>query len=256
MLHGGHCVHIRDDALINDGPCILMQRHEFLKSPLVVFRRIERGYINAVKFQQTRQKRPASPRPSCLFPCNERIHHFAQDDFALSDHEKIEEIRHGFHIVNTRPAADHEGHVLPALCRMKRDARQIQHVQHIGINHLVLQGKSQKIKGLHRLTGLQSKKRDATLPHQHFHIRPWRIDTLHRRILAPIQDSIENRKSQIRHADLIDIRQGKRNRAVHRAMLLMHRAPFSARIARRLQHGLQHVMLQLYHSKYSPELLG
>ena len=57
------------------------------------------------------------------------------DDF----YEEIEEIHNRLDIVYAGPAADDEGINFRALRRVERDAREIEHVEHVRVDHLILQ---------------------------------------------------------------------------------------------------------------------
>ena len=62
-------------------------------------------------------------------------------------------------------SADDDGIRLCPVCGVERDLPQIQHLQNIGVAHLVLQRDSQEIKILYGILGLDGKQRDLLFPH-------------------------------------------------------------------------------------------
>ena len=130
---------------------------------------------------------------------------------------------------------------------MDRNTCEIEHIQHIRVDHLVLQREPEKVELCDRTAALKREKRNSPRAHLLLHINPRRIDTLCCDVRTAVQNLIENGKPEIAHADLVDIGQCKRNFAVNRRPILMHGIPFTTRIPRRFQYRLQDAVIELHH---------
>ena len=130
---------------------------------------------------------------------------------------------------------------------MDRDSCEVEHIQHIRVDHLVLQRETEEIKICNRTTALKREKRNSPRAHLLLHIDPRRIDALCRDVRTAVQNLIENGKPEIAHADLIDIGQCERNSTVNRRPILMHGIPFTPRIPCRFQYRLQDAVIELHH---------
>ena len=80
----------------------------------------------------------------------------------------------------------------------------------------------------------EGKERDALLPHLFLHIHPRRIDALGENVRAAVQYLVEDGKSEIAHADLVDVGEREREPARRRIPVLEDGVPLAARIPRRL----------------------
>ena len=140
MRDARHLVHILHNALIDDGTRLLRARHERPEAPIGrVPRRVERRYIDAVDCEQAAQE-PLTPiRHALRLPRLIDIDDLEEHLLALAHDEEIKEIRNRLDIVYAGPAANDEGINFRALRRAKRDAREIEHVEHVRVDHLILQ---------------------------------------------------------------------------------------------------------------------
>ena len=104
---------------------------------------------------------PAPGRPVLLIT----VHQFEIHGLALADIEQVEEVGQRLRVVRAGASADHDGIVFTPLTGVQRNLGQLQHLQDVGVTHLVLQGDAQKVKVLHRFLGLQGKQGDILFPH-------------------------------------------------------------------------------------------
>ena len=221
-----HLVHILHNALVDDGTRLLRARHKRPETPIGrVPRRIERRHIDAVDCEQAAQE-PLTPiRPALCLPRLIDIDNLEKHLLALAHDEEIKEIRNRLDIVDARPAADDEGIRLRALCRVERDAREVEHVEHVRVNHLVLQREAEEGEAADLCLRLERIERQLPLPHDGLHVRPRRIDTLGRDIRAAVEDFIEDREPQVAHADLIDVGEREGKGATHLVRVLADGIP-------------------------------
>ena len=86
--------------------------------------------------------------------------------FAVAHHEQVHKIRQRFGVEGAGAAADHKGRIhLVALLPRQRDVRQLQHIEDVGIAHLVLQRKAHDVEFAHRCEGFQRIERDIVFAH-------------------------------------------------------------------------------------------
>ena len=254
MLDGFDVIHVFDDALVNDGlrgSVERCERGEMAVIIIAVF--VERRHVDAIDIEQATEIPAAPVRAAVCFPRLVDVADFRDDLFALADDEEIEERRDRLDVVNARPAADDERVVHRAVSRMERDASEVEHVEHVRINHLVLQREAKEREVLDFRLRFERIERDALRPHDIFHVRPRRIDAFGRDVGAAVQDFVEDGEAEVAHADLVDVRQRERERAFDICMILDDDIPFTARIACGLFDTLQHAGVEGYHFvQFSP----
>ena len=247
-LHAHGLVHILADPLIDKRFGIFMQGFKLFKIAIRrIFRLVEGRHIDALHRQQAFEETSAPADTPGLFPCDKSLGYLNDYFFALAHDKEIEEVGYRLHIVDAGAAAHDKGHILAAVFAPEGNPRQIQHIEHVGVNHLILQGKAKEVKPTKLMLGFEGKQGNIACPHFFLHIRPWCVNPLGGNITFPVQYLIENGKAQIAHAHLIHIGQSQRKSAVHAVPILHLRIPFAARVAGRLQYRLQHRRLQLYH---------
>ena len=117
--------------------------------------------------------------------------------FPLSDIKQVKEISDRFRVIDAGTAADHKGHVLPAIRRQKWNPGKLQHLQNIGITHLILDGDAEKIHILYGILRLQTKQGDGFLSHDLIQIRPRGIDALAPDILPVVEHAVKNLDAQM-----------------------------------------------------------
>ena len=116
---------------------------------------------------------------------------------------------------------------------MQWNLTQIKDLQNVRITHLKLNCDSEEIKVLNRILGLQSKQWNMLFFHDFMKIRPWRVNSLTPHILSAVKHIIKNLNPQMRHTDLIDIRETHRKAHIDVFHVLHHRIHLSADITGR-----------------------
>ena len=198
------------------------------RSVLIVFRIVKGRDIHAGKLSRFLQEiHPAA----AIFPV------FLIDieqavilGLPFSDIEQIKKLRQGLRIVSAGTTADHNGICFRPVAGMEGNSRQVQNLENIGITHFILKGDSQKIKILDRILAFQSKQRDFFLSHHPVQIHPRRKDPLTVNVLSPVEHIIQNLQPQMRHADLIHVREAHRKTDIHLLRVLHHRIDLAADI--------------------------
>ena len=108
---------------------------------------------------------------------------------------------------------------------------QIQYLKYIGITHLISKSNTKEIKLLYRLLGFQGKERNMFLTHDLIQIHPRRKDTLTPDIFTFIEHVVEDHHAQIRHTDLINIREAHGKADIYVILIFHYRVDFTADIA-------------------------
>ena len=143
------------------------------------------------------------------------VHEIIIDRLALSDIEHIEERRQRFRVIRTRAAADDKRRILPAVFGVNTDLRQIKELQNIRVTHFILDGNGQEVKHEHRVLAFQSKKRNLFLPHDLVKIHPRRENALAPDIVPAVHLLVDDLHTQVRHANLVDVRKGHGKPDIH-----------------------------------------
>ena len=149
-------VHVLHHALVNHRTRIGVKCIHANKIPsLIVDGHIERRHIDAVHAEQLRQEPAPSARSARCIPPNKAVADLGQYLLPLADDEEVEEGRYRLDVVNAWAAADDERHILTALLRIQRNARQIEHIQHIRVDHLILEREADEVKCTNSVTRFQ-----------------------------------------------------------------------------------------------------
>ena len=147
MLCRDSIVHVLHHALVDHGARIGVKRIHAHEIPsCIVDGHIERRHIDPIHTEQLGQEPASSARSARCIPPNKGVADLGQYLLPLADDEEVEEARYRLDIVNAWAAADDERHILTALLRIQRNARQIEHIQHIRVDHLVLERETNEVK--------------------------------------------------------------------------------------------------------------
>ena len=165
----------------------------------------------------------------------------------LAQGEEIDKLRQRFRIVGADTAGKDDVFQIMAVCALQRHTCQIQHIQDIGIGHLVADGEGDHIEILHRVLALQGPQRKIMLTHGLFHISPRGEDTLTPDTLHLIHDTVQDPHTQIGHTDLIGIRETEGDPDPDILRVFFHFIEFSAGIPGRLLHRGEDPLQQFSH---------
>ena len=150
------------------------------------------------------------------------------DLLPLPQHEEVHKGGQGFRVIGAGPPRHHQRGQVPPLLRAQRQARQIQHVQHIGVGHLVAQRESDNVKVAQRIAALQAVQLDALPAHLLLHVSPGSKSPLAPQALNLVHGPIQDTHPQVGHTDLIGVWKAEGIPGVHLGPILHHRIIFSA----------------------------
>jgi hypothetical protein len=162
---------------------------------------------------------------------------------AVADEHEVDEVRERLDVENHRAADDHQRIVLAAARRALRDAREVEHLEHVGERHLVLQREADHVELAERRAALQRRERAAGLAERVGHVRPGAEDPLGRGVVAGVEQRVEDAVAEMGHPDLVDVREaeGERHRDV--AVVLDHLVPLAADVAQGFRDRAQELLV-------------
>ena len=241
----GGGVQILNDAL-SHGTRRAVQRNDLPQDAVFVIAvLVERGDIDAVQPRCLAQEMRLVPDLRlCL--CVERENLYGEL-LAFAEGEEVDELCQRLRIVGAGAAGKHDvAQSLPIL-RMQGDAGKIQHVQDVGVAHLIADGEGDQIKVPYGLLTFQTAKRQVGLAHGLLHIAPWRKDPLAPDALLSVHDVVQDPHADVRHADLVGVRKTEGDPYVDACLVLYYFVEFAPGIARRLLHRGQNPFEQFFH---------
>ena len=136
--------------------------------------------------------------------------------------------------VQTGGAAGDDQRFIRAIRGAQRDAGQIERGQDVGIELLIRQAETEHIEVNQRMAGLQAVKRDARLAHRDLHVHPRRVGALGQHVGLRVDAVVEDRHAQVRHAQVIDIREDQRQPIGCGIPIFDNAVKFAAGVTRRL----------------------
>jgi hypothetical protein len=85
------------------------------------------------------------------------------------------------------------------------NARQVEHVEDVGVGELVAEREADDVELFQGMTRLQTEEGESGGAHLRLHIRPGGIDTLRQEIRLGVEDIVEDGQPQVGHADVVDV---------------------------------------------------
>ena len=131
-------------------------------------------------------------------------------------------------------AAGDDQRLIRAIRGAQRDAGQIERGQDVGVELLIRQAETEHIEVNQRMAGLQAVKRDARLAHRDLHVHPRRVGALGQHVGLRVDAVVEDRHAQVRHAQVIDIREDQRQPIGCGIPIFDDAVKFAAGVTRRL----------------------
>ena len=160
-----------------------------------------------------------------------------QGVLAFADGEDVHERSHGLGIVGAGAAGDDHGVVLSPVRTPEGDPGEGEHIQHVGVAQLVLHGERHDIEVTDGIAAVEGEERHGPGAHFVLHVGPGRVDPLAPDPVHLVQDAAEDPHAEIRHADLVAVREAERHPEIHRGQVLHHGAHFPTGVPSRLRHG-------------------
>ena len=215
-----------------------MEGHNLRQSAVrVIFMLIEGGDIHPGDFGDLQQKCLLTP-PFCLGPVV-KGHNLHRALLPFSQREKVDEVRQGLRVEGTHAAGKH--HLVQALPvpGVQGDTGKIQHIENIGIAHLIANGKGNHIKVLYRLAALQRPQGNVMLAHGLLHVPPGGKHPLAPHAVHFVHHAIQNPHTHIGHTNLVGIRKAEGHIHPNLGRVLLNFVVFSAGITGRFLHRRQ-----------------
>ena len=111
----------------------------------------------------------------------------------------------GLRVKGAGAARQHDGVIFPAFGREHRHSAQVHHLQHVGIAHLVLEGKADDVKAGKRRMAFQRAQRDMVFAKLGKHVHPRHAHPLAHGVGQAVEDAVENLHAQMAHGHLIGV---------------------------------------------------
>ena len=165
------------------------------------------------------------------------------DLLALAHHEQVNEGGQGLRIIGAGPPRHDQRGQLRPVGGAQGQPRQIQHIQHIAVRHLIAQGKADDVEVGNGVAALQTVEQQPLPAHLVLHVPPGGIAALAPEAVHLVHQAVQDPAAQVGHTDLIGVRKAQGISGVHRPPILYNGVIFSPRVAGRLLH-LRQDMLQ------------
>ena len=227
-----------DDAALDDrrrGPIDRFEGGEMAGA--VVPRLVEGGDVGSRQRQQVAQARGAG-RARAL-PAARQIGQLDDGLLALAQHEGVDEGRERLRVEGGAAARDHDGVVLAAVARARGDARQVEHVEHVRVGQLVLQGEAEDVEFAQGVARFEAPEGRARAAHLRLHVGPGREGAFAERVLAGVEQVVEDAEAHVGHADVVGVGVGQGHAHGGPVPVLHDGVPFAAGIAPGLAHAPQ-----------------
>ena len=196
---------------------------------LVVGNFIQAGHVQARHLGGILQK--LRPAPAFLLPLPVQVDHLQRHVLPFAQGEDVDEIRQRLPVVHAGAASHDDGVVLAPLVAVEGDVGQVQHIQHVGVGHLVAQGEAHKIELLQAVAALQSVEGDVRLAHLLLHVPPGGEGALAPDAVRFVHGAVEDAQSQVGHANFVSVREAHGEAHVHRGLVLDDLVVFPAGVA-------------------------
>ena len=176
-----------------------------------------------------------------------------QGDFLpLSQHEEVNKRGQRLRVIGAGPAGHHDRRQVRPVRRTQRQFCQVQHVQHVGVGHLIAQGKADEVELCDRVAALQAVEQHSLAAHFLLHIAPGGETALAPQTVHLIHHAVQNPAAQVGHADLVGIRETQGKPGIHLAWLLDHGVVLPAGIAGRFLNLWQNLFQNSIHGASPP----
>ncbi len=111
-------------------------------------RRVERRDVDALELRQRRPQRVAVARIGLARgePLPHHLVHFADDLFAVAQHEGVDEVGERLGVVRTVAAGDHQRIGTGPVRGVQWEAGQVDEVQHVGVDQLGREVEGQQVE--------------------------------------------------------------------------------------------------------------
>ena len=224
-----------NDALGHMRGCAAARHNGRQRAVRVVAVLIKGRYIHALDLHRLAQE--ALFIPAFALSRAVKLQHLTVQLLTFTDDKQIDKISQRLGIEHARAARDDKMLQLRAILGPHGDFSKAQHVENVCVAHLVADRESDDVKLVQRIAAFQCVKRQIVAAQRVLHVCPRRKDAFAPHPRHAVERRVQNAHSEIRHADLISIREAERHAQLDLAARLDDLVVFSAHIPRRLLHG-------------------
>ena len=233
-------VQVQHHTLLHPGGGALLGGIALHRAVIVVFHLIQGGHIHPGDLCRPAQELCFGG--SLLLALAVELHHLQVHLFPVPQKEQVEEVGQRLGIAGTGAAPCHDVEQVVPVRRPQGDARQLQHVQHVGVAQLILKGEPDEVEVCHRVAALQGIEGHPLLPHALLHVHPGGEHPLAPKVRDLVHGPVQDLDAQMGHADLIGVREAEGEPDLHVILIFYHRIDLAAHIAA----GLLHVQQNLF----------
>ena len=230
-------VHVLDNPL-GHGFRRAVQRNDLLQSAVIsIDVVIEGGHIDPRDLRSFPQELGLVPA-RLLGPVVE-LEDFDGALLSLAEGEEVDKVGQRLRIVHTGAAGKDEVFEARPVRRSQGHPGQLQHMEDVGVAHLIADGEGDQVEVLHRVVALQRPKWQTVGLHSLLHVAPGREDPLAPDLGHFVHHAVENPHPHVGHADLVGVREAEGHPDPDVRLVLDDLVIFAAHISRRFLHGGQ-----------------
>jgi hypothetical protein len=149
----------------------------------------------------------------------------------LAHGEGIDKGAHRSGIEGGRAASDDQRMAFIPLFPSKRNASEFEHHQDVRVGKFILKGKPDDVESVKRPMRLQRTEGQPASEQFSLHVRPGSIATLAGHLRQIVEDRVEDLEPEMRHPDLISVREGKGEMETASLRIFSHGIDLAADIA-------------------------
>ena len=164
------------------------------------------GDVDAAGTGQAEEELLPAAGPPLGLPGADEVGDVEDGLLAVADDRRVDEVGDRFGVEGGVATGQHDGIVVAAVPGLKRDAREIQGGEHVGVAEFGGEGQAEDVEGPHRPVAVDGELRDAVLAHQGFEVGPDRVGALGEDALAFVQHLVEDHDTLVGQAHLVGVR--------------------------------------------------
>ncbi len=170
----------------------------------VVLDVVERGDVDAGDGRQLAQHHlPA--RPAAALPGADDLGQLGDDLFAVADDEGVDVLGQGLGVVGAVTTRDHDRVRRCAVLVPYRHPRQIHEVEQVRVDELGREVEGQHVEIARGAVGVDTEQRHLGRPHRRLHVGPGRVRTLRHRVVALVEQLVEDLQPLVGEPDLVGV---------------------------------------------------
>ena len=197
---------------------------------------VERRHVDDPAPREAQQQLVATSGTAFGLPVADEVGHGEHGLLTVADHRAVDEARDRLGVERRMAARDHERVALVTVDRMQRDAREVERGEHVGVAELGGEGEADKIERAERAVPVDGELRDPVRTHERLEIRPHGVRTLGERVVALVEDFVEDLHALVGHTHLVGVRVHERPVDGNGVPVLAHGVELAADVLDRLGH--------------------